>query len=145
MQIGLDQVAGRSHRRLHVGEQPSGCRASRTHNPSQAPSSSVRIPQIAPDNPDVRPELGRWLPSYLLLAAIWGTSFLFIKVGVSELHPLWLTFGRVLAGAAMLLAVLAVTRDRLPRDPVIWGHLTVVATLVSDILYTVVDPRIRYG
>jgi drug/metabolite transporter (DMT)-like permease len=92
--------------------------------------------QIAPDTPDVRSELGRWLPSYLLLAAIWGTSFLLIKVGVSELHPLWLTFGRVLAGAAILLAVLAVTRDRLPREPVIWGHLTVVATLGVALPFT---------
>jgi drug/metabolite transporter (DMT)-like permease len=85
---------------------------------------------LAPDTAaDRRAELRRWLPSYLLLAAIWGTSFLFIKVGVSELHPLWLTFGRVLAGAVTLLVVLAVTRDRLPRDPALWGHLAVVATL----------------
>ncbi|MEU4423618.1 DMT family transporter [Actinoplanes sp. NPDC024001] len=73
--------------------------------------------------------MGRWLPSYLALAAIWGTSFLFIKVGVRELHPLWLTFGRVAAGALILLAVLAVTRDRLPRDARLWGHLMVVALL----------------
>ena len=55
---------------------------------------------------------------------------------MSELHPLWLTFGRVLAGAAILLAVLAVTRDRLPREPVIWGHLTVVATLGVALPFT---------
>ncbi|HEU4346979.1 MAG TPA: DMT family transporter [Actinoplanes sp.] len=89
---------------------------------------------IAPDTAEVRP--GSWLPSYLVLAAIWGTSFLFIKVGVSELHPLWLTFGRVLAGAVTLLAVLAALRDRLPRDPVLWGHLTVVATLGVALPFT---------
>jgi drug/metabolite transporter (DMT)-like permease len=70
-----------------------------------------------------------WLPSYLMLALIWGTSFLFIKVGVRELHPLWLTFGRVAAGVLTLLAVLLVTRDRLPRDARLWGHLSVVALL----------------
>jgi len=92
---------------------------------------------LAPDTAtDRRAELARWLPSYLLLAAIWGTSFLLIKVGVSELHPLWLTFGRVLAGAATLLVVLAVTRDRLPRDPALWGHLTVVATLGVALPFT---------
>ncbi|MBG0564002.1 DMT family transporter [Actinoplanes sp. NEAU-A11] len=74
-------------------------------------------------------ETRQWLPSYLALAAIWGTSFLFIKVGVRELHPLWLTFGRVAAGVLILLAVLAVTRDRLPRDARLWGHLMVVALL----------------
>jgi drug/metabolite transporter (DMT)-like permease len=79
--------------------------------------------------PDTRVELRQWLPSYLALAAIWGTSFLFIKVGVRELHPLWLTFGRVAAGVLILLVVLAVTRDRLPRDLRLWGHLQVVAFL----------------
>ncbi len=82
------------------------------------------------------PELRAWLPSFLLLAAIWGTSFLFIKVGVRELHPLWLTFGRVLAGAATLLVVLVATRDRLPRDARLWGHLVVLAALGVAIPFT---------
>jgi drug/metabolite transporter (DMT)-like permease len=73
--------------------------------------------------------LRAWLPSFLVLAVIWGTSFLFIKVGVRELHPLWLTFARVAAGAVTLLVVLAVTRDRLPRELRLWGHLFVVAAL----------------
>ena len=77
-----------------------------------------------------------WLPSYLALAAIWGTSFLFIKVGVRELHPLWLTFARVIAGASVLLVVLAVTRDRLPRDARLWGHLAVVAALGVSLPFT---------
>ena len=81
-------------------------------------------------------ELRRWLPSYLTLAAIWGTSFLFIKVGVRELPPLWLTFGRVGAGVITLLVVLAVTRDRLPRDARLWGHLAVVALLGVALPFT---------
>jgi drug/metabolite transporter (DMT)-like permease len=76
------------------------------------------------------------LPSFLLLAVIWGTSFLFIKVGVRELHPLWLTFARVAAGVTVLLIVLAVTRDRLPRDPRLWGHLAVIAALGVSLPFT---------
>src|SRR4051812_24391436 len=45
------------------------------------------------------------------------------------MHPLWLTFGRVAAGAATMLVVLVATRDRLPRDPRLWAHLTVVAAV----------------
>ncbi len=86
--------------------------------------------------PDTRGELRQWLPSYLALAAIWGTSFLFIKVGVRELHPLWLTFGRVAAGALILLVVLAATRDRLPRDLRLWGHLMVVGLLGVALPFT---------
>ena len=37
--------------------------------------------------------------------------------------------GRVAAGVLTLLVVLAVTRDRLPRDLRLWGHLSVVALL----------------
>jgi drug/metabolite transporter (DMT)-like permease len=86
--------------------------------------------------PDTRAALRAWLPGYLLLAAIWGTSFLFIKVGVRELHPLWLTFGRVAAGVLTLLVVLAITRDRLPRDPKLWGHLMVVGALGVAVPFT---------
>ncbi|MEJ3742265.1 DMT family transporter [Actinomycetes bacterium KLBMP 9797] len=78
----------------------------------------------APDKPD-QLNLRAFLPGFLLLALIWGASFLFIKVGVRELHPLYLTLGRVGTGALTLLVVLAVTRDRLPRDPRLWAHLTV--------------------
>jgi drug/metabolite transporter (DMT)-like permease len=92
---------------------------------------------IAPRDAGVRaPDLRAWLPSFLLLGAIWGTSFFFIKIGVRELHPLWLTFGRVVAGAAVLLVVLAATRDRLPRDPRLWGHLVVIAALGVAIPFT---------
>lgn len=77
-----------------------------------------------------------WLPAFGLLALIWGTSFLFIKVGVRELHPLWLTFGRVAAGTATLLVVLAARRDRLPRDPRLWMHLFVIAALGVSMPFT---------
>jgi drug/metabolite transporter (DMT)-like permease len=90
----------------------------------------------APDTSVSRPDLRAWLPSYLALALIWGTSFLFIKVAVRELHPLWLTFGRVAAGAAVLLVVLVATRDRLPRDLRLWGHQAVVATLGVTVPFT---------
>jgi drug/metabolite transporter (DMT)-like permease len=92
--------------------------------------------RTTPDHAGGSAGLGGWLPSFLALAAIWGTSFLFIKVGVRELHPLWLTFARVAAGAGVLLAVLAVTRDRLPREPRLWGHLVVVAALGVAIPFT---------
>jgi drug/metabolite transporter (DMT)-like permease len=77
-----------------------------------------------------------WLPAFVLLAMIWGSSFLFIKVGVRELHPTYITLGRVAAGALALLAVLALTRDRLPRDPRLWAHLAVVAAVSSALPFT---------
>ncbi|MGC9669018.1 DMT family transporter [Planosporangium sp. 12N6] len=83
-----------------------------------------------------RPGLGSWLPGYLLLALIWGSSFLFIKVGVRELHPLYVTLGRVVAGALTVVALVLVTRTRLPRDPRVWGHLVVVGAVGVVIPFT---------
>jgi drug/metabolite transporter (DMT)-like permease len=77
-----------------------------------------------------------WVPSFVVLAAIWGGSFLFIKVGVRELHPLYVAFGRVAAGAVALLVVMLITRDRFPRDPRLWGHLAAVAALMNLIPFT---------
>lgn len=79
----------------------------------------------APD----KPSLWSWLPGFLALALIWGASFLFIKVGIRELHPMYVTLGRVSVGALTLLALLGATRDRLPRDLKLWGHLAVVAAV----------------
>ncbi|GAA2217075.1 hypothetical protein GCM10010429_47800 [Micromonospora olivasterospora] len=82
---------------------------------------------LTPDKPALR----SWLPGFVALAAIWGSSLLFINVGVRELHPLHLTLYRVTAGALTLLVVLLVLRDRLPREPRVWAHLFVVAPLVA--------------
>ncbi|MET0693932.1 MAG: DMT family transporter [Propionibacteriaceae bacterium] len=80
-------------------------------------------------SPPATVTVGRWLPGMLGLAAIWGSSFLFIKVGVSELHPLYVALGRVASGALALVIVLLVTRDRLPREPVVWAHNAVIAVI----------------
>jgi drug/metabolite transporter (DMT)-like permease len=100
--------------------------------------STLHGPDVSsPDaGPGDRAELRAWLPGFLLLGCIWGTSFLLIKVGVRELHPLWLTFGRVSIGAVTMLAVLALTRSRLPRDLRLWGHLTVIAAVAVALPFT---------
>jgi drug/metabolite transporter (DMT)-like permease len=86
----------------------------------------------APD----RPALRSWLPSFLLLAAIWGSSFLFIKVGVDELHPIYVTLGRVVAGGVTLLIVLVVLRERLPRDANFWLHQAVTGIVGVAVPFT---------
>ncbi|GAA4578725.1 DMT family transporter [Micromonospora coerulea] len=87
---------------------------------------------ITPD----RVALRSWLPGFLALAAIWGSSFLFIKVGIAELHPLHLTLYRVATGALTLLVVLAALRDRLPREPRVWAHLFVVGAFGVAVPFT---------
>ncbi|WP_326949711.1 DMT family transporter [Amycolatopsis sp. NBC_01307] len=65
-----------------------------------------------------------------LLAAVWGASFLFIKVGLDGLSPAQVALARVSLGALALAAVLLVRRRALPRDLALWGHLVVVSVLL---------------
>lgn len=58
----------------------------------------------------------------LLLGAVWGASFLFIKIGVSELAPVSLVALRVGTAALLLLGLLFARGLRLPRSWRLWGH-----------------------
>lgn len=82
------------------------------------------------------PPVARWLPPMVLLAMIWGSSFLFIKVAVSELPPLYVALGRVASGALALLLFLVVRRDRLPRQAAFWAHNAVVSVFGIAVPFT---------
>ncbi len=71
--------------------------------------------------------LGRELPLLLLLALLWGSSYLFIKLAVAEIPPLTLIALRVVGAATFLLAVTALRAERLPRDRQSWSMLLVQA------------------
>lgn len=73
------------------------------------------------------------LAQYLLLALTWGARFLFIKIGLEGLSPGQVVLGRLAAGAIALALVSVVTRQRLPREAAVWGHLTVVAVMLCVI------------
>src|SRR5258708_2870724 len=49
------------------------------------------------------------------LSAIWGSSFLFIKVGVRELSPSVVVLGRLVVGTVVLLPLAAPAFDRPAR------------------------------
>lgn len=69
-----------------------------------------------------------WL---LLLAAVWGPSFLFIKVAVAEIPPVTLVAGRVGLAAVLLYLILKLQGRALPGKGVIWRHFAVMG-LVSN-------------
>jgi len=52
----------------------------------------------------------------VLLALFWGSSYLFLKVAVSEIPPLTLIAARVTGAAVFLLVVLWLRGESLPRD-----------------------------
>ena len=66
---------------------------------------------------------GRVLGQFIMLALVWGASFLFIKVGLEGLSPPQVVLGRLLAGAITLIIVSLVGRHRPPptgRSGAIW-------------------------
>ncbi|MGH3925059.1 MAG: DMT family transporter, partial [Pseudonocardiaceae bacterium] len=65
------------------------------------------------------------------LALLWGSNFAWIKLALDAFSPIQLTFARMLLGALVLVLVVALTHDRLPRDRHTWAHLT-IAALVSN-------------
>jgi drug/metabolite transporter (DMT)-like permease len=66
-----------------------------------------------------------WLV-FLLLGGIWSSSFLWIKIAVREVGPITLVACRVLFGLLFGIAVLLITRTRLPRDVRAWWPLLVL-------------------
>lgn len=62
-----------------------------------------------------------------LLALVWGSSFLWIKLAIRGLSPVEVTLARLVLGSLVLFAVLAIQRGSLPRSPVIWAHIMVAA------------------
>jgi drug/metabolite transporter (DMT)-like permease len=74
----------------------------------------------------------------LLLAGIWGASFLFIKIAVGEMSPVMLVFGRCLAAAAGLLLVLVFTRVPLGSLRRHWKTGLFIAIFNAALPYTLI-------
>ncbi len=77
------------------------------------------------------PTLRTELPLLALLALLWGSSYLFIKVAVAEIPPLTLIALRVSGAALVLLLVMRLRGVRLPRDRATWGKLLLQAIFNS--------------
>jgi drug/metabolite transporter (DMT)-like permease len=63
------------------------------------------------------------------LGVAWGSSYLFIKIGVETLTPFTLVAGRLAIGAAVLAVVMKASGTRMPAQRAAYGHLLVVALL----------------
>ena len=70
-----------------------------------------------------------WL-AFVALGFMWGSSYLFIKIGVDEgLPPLTLVASRLFFGFLVLVTVVGLAREPLPRSRRQYGHLLVMSVV----------------
>lgn len=72
-----------------------------------------------------------------VLALLWGSSYLFVKIAVTEIPPITLIAIRVAGAAVVLLSLVWIKQERMPSDPSTWGQLLVQSFLNSIGAWTV--------
>jgi drug/metabolite transporter (DMT)-like permease len=72
---------------------------------------------------------------FILLGVIWGSSFLFMKVGLGGLSAPQVAWARLVLGALTLGVFVLIRRERLPRSPRVWAHMTVIAVTFCVVPY----------
>ena len=78
-------------------------------------------------------------PLFILLGFLWGSSYLFIKIGVDAgLQPFTLVSLRLLIGLALLAVVVGIARESLPRNPKMYGHLVVLGLFSVALPFTLI-------
>ena len=72
---------------------------------------------------------------FLAMGLVWGASFLFIKVALTGVSFGQVAWARTVLGALTLAIVVIVMRQRMPRDPIVWVHLCVLAVFNCVVPY----------
>jgi drug/metabolite transporter (DMT)-like permease len=90
-------------------------------------------------------ERTNWL-LFIALGFFWGSSYLFIKIGdKAGLTAFTLVTLRLLVGSILLGTVVAVAREKLPRDPAMYVRIAILgffAIALPFVLITVAEQRV---
>ncbi|HMG18876.1 MAG TPA: EamA family transporter [Gemmatimonadales bacterium] len=73
---------------------------------------------------------GKALIAYLIVCVFWGSTYLAIKVGVTELPPFLFAGLRFLVAGLILLALAGLLGNRLPRRASDWRTLAIVGLML---------------
>lgn len=76
--------------------------------------------------------------AFLLLGSVWGSSFMFIKIGLESLDPFTLVALRVSIGALGLWTIIALTQGKLPRDRRTIVNLIIVGAVNTAIPFVLI-------
>lgn len=72
--------------------------------------------------------MSEWL-LFIFLSAVWGTSFLWIKIALSEMHPDLLVALRLTLGFLSLLIFVIYKKEPFPRGWKVWARITAFSAL----------------
>ena len=92
-------------------------------------------------------KLREWA-AFWLLGAIWGSSFLWIKIAVAETGPVLLAALRLLFGAASLLVIARMTHQTVPRDRGLLARYVVLSVFNTALPFALIpwgETRIASG
>ncbi len=79
------------------------------------------------------------LLAFIGLVAVWGTSFLWIKIGLQEIGPFTLVAFRILFGVIGLLLVVAIKKPAWPRDARTWIILSTIGIINVAVPFTLIS------
>jgi drug/metabolite transporter (DMT)-like permease len=99
-------------------------------------TSSAEAP--SPAGPINRPGLRDYL-LLVALGAVWGSSFMLIKLALETIPPLTVATGRVAVGALALVLVVAVQRQAWPTTARPWLLLAVMGVLGNVIPFSLIN------
>src|SRR6266487_1907487 len=83
----------------------------------------------------MRPVKQSALARLSVLALIWGSSFLWIKLADRGFSPVQVTFARLALGAAVLFPVVLARRETVPRSAGLWARIAVAALFANAVPY----------
>jgi drug/metabolite transporter (DMT)-like permease len=87
---------------------------------------------------DRKPNMATELAFLLVLSALWGASYTFIKIGVDTIPPVTLIAARTSIAGVLLVAILRLRGLRLPADRRVWGRFLAQACLNSVVPFTLI-------
>jgi drug/metabolite transporter (DMT)-like permease len=91
------------------------------------------------------PSTRGWIGPYLLLAVLWGCSFLFIATALQSFAPTQVAFGRIVIGFVLLAVILLVRRERVRVERARIGDFVIVGavmTAIPFVLFALAEQRV---
>lgn len=72
----------------------------------------------------------------ILMAALWGSSYSFVKIALETVTPFTLVAARTAISASMIACIVLIRRPAIPRNPEYWRRLVIQSLINATIPFT---------